>query len=1737
MRKHATLLCVLALLYLCTGFAFAAQTHKLSDSPTGMQLLGQDRSGLTMELSVGEVMFVPVDTKAGDFTMISIKGCGRSFDLLGEPDLPKANKLLAIPIGAELRAQVVSYEMDEIDLTELGIETPLLPTQPSLSKSDDPDFVPFEYNQSVYAEKGFYSHELITTEELGIMRGVRIGRIAISPVEYNPTGNTVRVYKNIVVQVDFVGSDWPKSELTFQESYSPFFEAVYNRLFNYSPSMFTANKGDLTKYPITYLIVSDPMFETQLEPFVDWKVQKGFNVIEAYTDDIGTSKTAIKSWIQNQYNTLSPKPSFVLLVGDDEQIEAWSGTAGSHISDLYYCEFTSDVFPEIYYGRFSAQNSNQLQPQIDKTLEYERYEMPDPSYLEEVTLIAGVDGTYAITHGNGQINYGTSLYFNLAHGIDPNVWLYPDSDDPGASAAIIQTVNDGIGFANYTAHCGHSSWGDPSFTTSDINGLTNIHKYLLAIGNCCSSNTFGDPSSPCWGEAWLQAENKGGIGYIGASNSTYWYEDYYWGVGYGPVIGSGPTYEETGPGAYDGIFHDHGEPDSMHYVSNDAIIFAGNMGVTEGGSRVTYYWEAYHLMGDPSVTSYMGVPSANLVTYPSTIMITEPSITVQAAPGSYVGISFNGVLHGAGHVDNSGQVTIDLDPFAQPCVADIVVTGQNLEPYISTIQVITPSGPYVIYDESDINDATGNNNGMIDLGESIVMGVQVKNVGPDDAYNVDATLTTTSTYVTLTDDNEFYGTVTGNDGLGYSASAFAFDVHTDVPDGHAIPFELNVNGDAKDLWTSNFVYTVHAPVLDNLSLTIDDATGNGNSILDPGETADIVVTLGNSGSGIAASVTGVLSENDSFLSLDDPNGTFGDISPDGGVADNAADVFTASADASTPMGYAVPMTLAVTSPSGYTVDLNLMITVGDRVVFYYDDFAFDQGWTGLGGSAEWEIASCQGLGGDPSTDHSPTTDNQVLGNDLSGDGEYENSISTTQWVTKWIDCSDYNGIQLRFQRWLGVERNSYDHAYFEVFDGSTWHRLYENGSSTINETSWNEQYFDVSDYADGNPYFEIRFGMGSTDGSQTHCGWNVDDIEMKGYYQGTGGIPNISLSPSAVQDSLLDDQVAQETVRVYNTGDGELRVRFNPGVDWITCNTDNNYVPAGDSLDFTFDVNTTGMAPGNHSGSLMFTSNDPGTISGEVPVNIYIHAPSISLAGMTCADSLVEGQTSQHTVHIDNVGQGNLHVSFSTTDGWLDCSEEDNLLPPGGSLDFVIDIDATGMAPGNHTGTVEMTCNDPSHTSDNVTVDLYIYEPLLNVTQTSIDVELGQLEEVTELLTIANDGPGRLHYTLDYVMLDMKAVKGAGGTLHLSSASSTTDNVEPLGFRIADPDKTGIEEPYYPPVEKGSGGPDDYGYRWIDSDEPGGPTYDWIDISAVGTDVTLADDGISSAIPMGFGFPFYNNIYSDVYIASNGYLTFESTPSSYTSNQDLPDPQFPDNLIAMFWDDLNPAAGGDIYYYYDAANERFIVSYVNVPIYKSGAGTGSLTFQAVLYPTGRIVTQYGTMDPGDNYLGLEGATVGIENADASDGLTVAYNAAYMHDNLAIKISSTAWLSLGSVSGTIEPYNTDQVEVIFNSNELDFGSYDGLINIDCDDPANPSHSVPVSLLVFDNSYICGDADGSGGVDIDDIVFTINYVFSGGTPPDPVEAADVNCTGGVDIDDVVYLVGYVFNEGPEPCADCK
>ncbi len=807
-----------------------------ADSPE-LSVLQTNQDGLKLRNTLGVINLGTTTSQGSLFTRLSVNGYVNN-QQFGSPEVPVYRKLIELPAGAGVSIRIEGYEVKEYSLDEFGYQQLLYPSQPPRSKSiDEHDLV---MNQKAYEQNGYPSSELVTVDELGTMRGSHIARLNISPVQYNPVLNTIRVYENIEFSLHFVNADFGQTMERKKALKSPWFNGLNRHLLN---RIQVDERENFTRYPVTYVIVSDRMFESQLEEFIAWKTKKGFTVVEAYTDmpEVGNTTASIKAYLESLYDAgtaENPAPSFVLFVGDIQQVPTWNN--GDGVTDRNYVEYTGDLFPEIFYGRFSAQTTAQLQPMIDKTLQYEEYTMPDPSYLDEVVIVAGVDGSHGYNWGNGQVNYGTINYFNNNHGITAHAFLYPASGSQ--SAQIRQHVSDGVTFSNYSAHCSPDGWADPSFVKSHIPALQNADKYGFMLSNCCSSSEY--QLDECFSEAIVRAPGKGTVGHAGGSNSTYWDEDYYFAVGVGAITEVPPAYEETGPGAFDGLFHTHGEVFAEWYTTQSQVIFTGNMAVTEGSPGMAqYYWDIYNLIGDPSLMVYFSEPPVMVVSHPSFLPLGSASIEVSTVPYGYIGFSIEGQLFGSGIADEYGQAFIQLDPITMPGIADLVVTAQNYQPYSGTVIVSAPDGPYVIYHSHAIQDEDGN--AQADFGEAVQLDMTMENVGNGLASAVNVTISSDSPFVTITDNVADFGDIDGNE-TAFVANAFAFEVHNNVPDKHPIRFNLMSESQSKEIWSSYFTIQAHAPNVTLQSFTVADEGGDGN--IEPGETAVLSVFVQNTGS-------------------------------------------------------------------------------------------------------------------------------------------------------------------------------------------------------------------------------------------------------------------------------------------------------------------------------------------------------------------------------------------------------------------------------------------------------------------------------------------------------------------------------------------------------------------------------------------------------------------------------------------------------------------------------------------------------------------------------------------------------------------------------------------------------------------------------------------------------------------------------------------------------------------------
>lgn len=393
------------------------------------------------------------------------------------------------------------------------------------------------------------------------------------------------------------------------------------------------------------------------------------------------------------------------------------------------------------------------------------------------------------------------------------------------------------------------------------------------------------------------------------------------------------------------------------------------------------------------------------------------------------------------------------------------------------------------------------------------------------------------------------------------------------------------------------------------------------------------------------------------------------------------------------------------------------------------------------------------------------------------------------------------------------------------------------------------------------------------------------------------------------------------------------------------------------------------------------------------------------------------------------------------------------------------------------------------------------YSPSLAVTPASFADTLRQGDSATSHLIIRNVGNGSLTYALSVTQILWKSQVLATSAAEVKSGA----------------------------------GPDAYGYVWIDSDTPTGPVYNWIEISSTGADIVggLSDDNHIGPYPLGFAFPYYGGSYSRFYVGSNGTIGFDSTNLQSRNRTALPTATVPNNILAWWWDDLNPLdpsnTGAHVYYKSDSG--RCIIEFVDYPKYHAAVGE-VITAEIILQSDGTIIYQYKSI--ASNFP-TDSCSVGIENAAGTIGLQVTYMASYLKDNLAVKFYVPyPWLTLGKTSGSLAPGTADTVSCAFTSAGLDSGIYQADIVITSND-ADPTHNpttIPATLAVYD--FICGDANRDGKINVGDVVYLINYIFKGGLAPHPVLAGDANNDHKTNVGDCVYLINFIFKFGSAPCA---
>jgi hypothetical protein len=884
--------------------------HSGTPKKAEINLLSSDISSSIIRFRVEGFYLNPVQTPQGEQYVVELENSSRILKA-GAPDLAKLTASVIIPDEALMSSRIVSSSYVEYT----GIE--IAPSKGNFTRDIKPSDVPYTYG-SAYQQDRFFPEQINELREPYIMRDFRGQTIIVNPFQYNPITKVLRVYTDITVEIYKIGTNGlnPMIRKTPEINIQQEFGNAYQRHFlNYSPADYTP-VNDYGKM----LVICHPPFMAAMQSYVNWKNAIGIPTEMVDVSTIGTTTTAIKNYIVNYYNTNTL--TFVLLVGDAPQIPTNTGGGLGGPSDNAYGYIVgNDRYIDLFVGRFSAETVAEVETQVTRTLEYEK----NPQFLTDdwYTTCLGIassegpgdDGEYDYQHVR---NMQTDL---LAYTYTWNPELF-DGSQGGNDASgnptpsmVATEINGGSGIVLYTGHGSNTSWSTSGFSNSNVNQLTNIGKLPFIWSVACVNGNF--QSITCFAEAWLRATHNnqptGAIAFLGSTINQSWNP---------PMEGQDEMVDilvETYPNNIKRTFGGlsmNGCAKMIDTYGNDGMNMA----------------DTWTLFGDPSLVVRTANPVQLTASHNPTLFVGTATFNVSCnVNGARATLSHNGNILATSLIQN-GSVTLTFTPVMTPNdTVMLVINEYNYIPYIANIPVIPATGPYVIYENNLVADATvGNGNGLLDYAETTNLTIGVKNIGVASSDNTIVTLRTSSPFITITDSTENYGSIPAGEIISI-AEGFQVQVASNVPDNMVIQFKILVSN-GLDSWNSQFTIKAHAPVMQLGNVTVVDTAGNQNNRLDPGETVSVNIGLMNNGTSAAYNVLGVLSSVDPYILITTPSVEYGNLNP----LANISKPFAVSALPNAPAGHQAVLTFTSNGDFDLSNSFDFILTIGRIPVLIID---------------------------------------------------------------------------------------------------------------------------------------------------------------------------------------------------------------------------------------------------------------------------------------------------------------------------------------------------------------------------------------------------------------------------------------------------------------------------------------------------------------------------------------------------------------------------------------------------------------------------------------------------------------------------------------------------------------------------------------------------------------------------------------------------------------------------------
>ena len=1042
---------------------------------SGFTLEKQTRSNVQVNFSIEN--FRLAETRINDEPMQNIEISGALIpNDEGMPNVPGSSRYIAIPEGAKASLQVIEYRLETIEDVELA-PAPRIPL--------DTEKGPLHFEKGeVYNVDAFYPANPFQISEITEIRGVDVVMLGITPFQYNPVTKQLKVYRDVKVEVTFDGgngqygdtrlrSRWwdPIMEDAFLNS-AALPEVDYNKR-----RMEVMNSTRDAGYEYLIVVPNNPEFSQWADSIKMFRQKQGILTGIVTLDEIGGNSTSVlENYFNDAYNNWDIPPAAVLLIGDYGSNAA--NTITSPIWDNYcasdniWADVNNNDMPDMIFARLTAQNESQLETMVTKFINYEKNPPTNPDFYNHPITACGwqterwfqlcseivggfwreaqgkdpvrINAIYSGTPGN---SWSTTSYGNTSAVVDyfgPNGLGYIPATPSelggwtGGNATMVNNaINSGSFMLQHRDHGYEQGWGEPSYSSSNINALNNTDLTFVFSINCLTGMyNMGDE---CFTEKFHRhtsgGQNSGALGLIAASEVSYSFvnDAFVWGMydnmwpEFMPTFGM-PVEER-------GLLPAFANASGKYFLQQSAWPYNTN------NKEVTYH--LFHHHGGAFLNVYSEMPQELTVTHNPVLISGESSFTVNVEEGSFIALTVDGEIIGTAE-GTGAPVAIEIEPQLPPNSMVVTITKQNYYRYEQAVDIIPPSGPYVVYNTVEIDDAAGGNgNGMMDFGEEIMLDMTMENVGVETAENITATITSDNEYITIVTGTANFGDIQANS-TATLEDAFEIEVADNVPDMHNVAFTISVT-DGTDTWESYFSIMAHAPMLEVVDLVVSDANGNGNGFLDPGENADIIFETANNGSSDAPDVLATLVTMSPFITLNNNAVAMGNlVAGESGMA-----TFNVSVDGDTPIGTVVD--LIYTAESGmYEVEEMTGLKVG-LIVEDFETGDFSQYEWEFDGAADWNITSSGAYEGTYAAKSGNINDQQESVMEVTMDVMNDDEISFYYKVS-----SEANYDYLRFYidgiqkaEWEGEE--GWSLATFPVTEGEhtfTW--SYEKDYSVSN---------------------------------------------------------------------------------------------------------------------------------------------------------------------------------------------------------------------------------------------------------------------------------------------------------------------------------------------------------------------------------------------------------------------------------------------------------------------------------------------------------------------------------------------------------------------------------------------------------------------------------------------------------------------------------------------------------------